>query len=72
VRRRGERAYRSGAEPLEGERAEALVGPWRRKWPSGPKEGEEGRSPFFKISKAIFKWILNSFLSFQIDHTIQK
>jgi hypothetical protein len=54
VRRRGERAYRSGAEPLEGERAEALVGPWRRKWPSGPKEGEEGRSPFFQNLQSHF------------------
>jgi mono/diheme cytochrome c family protein len=46
----------------------------RRKGPSGAKEWEERKSPFlflFKFSKTISKWILNSFLSFQAEHTIQ-
>jgi hypothetical protein len=56
-----------------GKGAAASARPRRRKGPSGPKEWEERKSPFFlfKFFKAIFKWILNSFLSFQTEHTIR-
>jgi hypothetical protein len=55
------------AEPTEerGERAAVLARLRRRKWPSGPKEWEEGGNPFiflFQFSKAIFQNILNALL----------
>jgi hypothetical protein len=49
------------AGPAEGKRAERA------------KEWEERKSSFlflFKFFKAILKWILKSFLSFQTEHTI--
>jgi hypothetical protein len=57
-----------------GKGAVASARPRRRKGPSGPKEWEERKIPFlflFKFSKTISKWILNSFLSFQAEHTIR-